>query len=195
MRIKPILSTVLILLVGLGLSAHAATWRLDKSHSEVGFSVKHMLIATVNGVFGEFDGTVAFDPEDLASSYIKGVVKVASIDTKNERRDNHLRSDDFFNAEQYPNITFESTEIKKSENGFIAVGNLTIRDVTKQIEIPFTLAGPIQDPWGGTRVAIDGSTTINRQEYNVRWNNKMDNGGAIVSDDVVLNLHAELIKE
>lgn len=184
-----------IVALGLGLTAQAQTWELDKSHSEVGFSVKHMVIATVNGVFGEFDGTVSFDPDNLGASKITGVVQVASIDTKNERRDGHLRSDDFFNAEQYPEITFESTEIKKSGDGYVAVGNLTIRDVTKTVEIPFTMAGPIKDPWGGTRIAVDGSATIKRQDYNIKWNNKMDDGNLIVSDEVVLNLHAELIKK
>lgn len=187
--------TAFVLAAGLAVTANAQAWQLDKSHSEVGFSVKHMVIATVNGVFGEFDGTVNFDPENLASAKISGVVKVASIDTKNEKRDEHLRGDDFFNAEEYPEITFESTEIKKSGDGYVAVGNLTIRDVTKEVEIPFTMAGPIQDPWGGTRVGIDASTTINRQDFNVKWNNKMDNGGVVVSDEVVLNLHAELIKK
>ncbi len=190
-----IVNTAIALVLAFSIAGFSAEWELDKSHSEVGFTVKHMVIATVNGVFGEFEGTVNFDPENLSASKIEGTANVASIDTKNERRDQHLRSDDFFNAEQYPNITFVSSEIKKSDDGFVAVGDLTIRDVTKTIEIPFTLAGPIQDPWGGTRVAIDGSATINRLDFNVKWNKAMDNGGWVVSEDVVLNLHAELIKK
>ncbi len=190
-----IFNPVMALMMAFSVVGFSAEWQLDKSHSEVGFRVKHMVIATVNGSFNEFEGTVNFDPDNLNDSKIEGTVKVASVDTKNEKRDEHVRGDDFFDAEKYPDITFVSSEIKKDGDGFVAIGDLTIRDVTKKVEIPFTLAGPITDPWGGTRVAIDAGTTINRQDFNVKWNTAMDNGGVVVSDNVVLSLHAELIQK
>lgn len=195
MRLKSIFSTAFALLLAVAVTAQANTWELDKSHTQVGFTVTHMVVTKVSGEFTEYEGEVNFDPENLADSKIKGVVKVASITTENERRDNHLRSPDFFDAENYPDIVFESTKISKTDDGYVAVGNLTIRDVTKEVEIPFTLAGPVNDPRGNTRVGLEGSTTINRQDYNVTWNNTLDNGGVVVSDEVTLNLNAQLIQQ
>ncbi|MBN1482752.1 polyisoprenoid-binding protein [candidate division KSB1 bacterium] len=195
MGYKSIILKAFAVIIAFSFSLPASTWEIDKSHTEVGFSVKHMVVATVTGKFTQFDGEITFDPEYLEDSKIKGTVQVASINTENERRDKHLRSADFFDAENYPNITFESTGITKKEDGYVAVGNLTIRDVTKKVEIPFKVLGPVNDPWGNTRIGVEGSTTINRQDFNVKWNNTMDNGGLVVSDEVELNLRAELIQK
>ena len=194
MQHKSIFFTAFVLFLWLGLSLQAASWTIDKSHSQVGFTVKHMVIAKVNGAFTEFEGDVVFDMDDLDNSKITGIINVASINTDNEKRDGHLRSADFFDAENFPQIKFESTKITKKGDAYVARGNLTIRDVTKEIDIPFTVAGPI-NAMGGTRIAMEGSATINRQEYNVTWNRTLDDGGLLVSDDVVLNLQAELIKK
>lgn len=189
-----ILKSVVVMML-LAISLPAATWEIDKSHTEVGFTVKHMVIAKVTGKFTQFDGQVIFDPENLAEAKIKGVVQVASINTENERRDAHLKGADFFDSENHPEIVFESTKIVKNDGGYVTVGKLTIRGVTKEIEIPFQLLGPINDPWGNTRVGIEGGTTINRQEFGVTWNNMMDNGGLVVSDEVELNVRAELMQK
>lgn len=176
-------------------SSFAEEWNIDASHTEIGFTVKHMVVAKVNGKFADFSGEVNFDPENVESAKVKGVVQAKSVDTGNEARDNHLRSSDFFDADNHPEIVFESTKISKSGDGFVATGNLTMRGVTKEIEIPFVVVGPINDPWGGTRVGIEGSTTINRLDWGVAWDKAIESGGLIVSHEVVLRLNAELIKK
>lgn len=164
----------------------------DKSHTRIGFAVKHMLITTVRGHFSEFDGTIMHDPENIENSSIDVAIKTASINTDNERRDNHLRSDDFFNAEQYPEITFKSKKISKTENGYLAVGDLTIRDVTKEVELPFQITGTIKDQRGNTRMGVEAELTIKRMDYGVKWSNTLDNGSLVVSDDVKIELALQL---
>ena len=195
MRLQSLFITALAMIMAVVFTAQANTWEIDKSHTQIGFTVTHMVVTKVSGEFTEYEGEVTFNPSNLDESKIKGIVKVASITTENQRRDDHLRSADFFDAENYPHIVFESTEINKTDDGYVAVGNLTIRDVTKRIELPFSIAGPVNDPWGNTRVGLEASTTINRQEFNVTWNNTLDNGGVVVSDQVTLNLNAQLIKQ
>lgn len=194
MSMKKMLSAALALLV-VASASYSAEWELDKSHTEVGFTVTHMVITKVNGKFNDFSGEVNFDPENPEGSKIKGVVQVASVDTDNERRDEHLRGSDFFDAANHPELMFETTKVTKTDDGYLAVGDLTMRGVTKEVEIPFTVVGPINDPWGNTRVGIEGSTTIDRMDWNISWNNALDNGGVVVSDDVVIRLDAQLIKK
>ncbi len=195
MRFKSLLIAVVAAFVLFGLSVNSQAWELDKAHSSVGFTVKHMVVAKVNGNFREFDGTFSFDDKDITKTKISGVVKVASVFTDNEKRDNHLKSADFFDAEAYPEIKFESKRVVQKDNGYVMIGDLTIRDVTKEIEIPFEVSGPIQDPWGASRIGVEGRAKINRQNFGVTWNKTMDNGGVIVSNEVVLNLNAEFIKK
>lgn len=164
----------------------------DKSHTRVGFAVKHMLITTVRGHFSDFDGTIMYDQNNIENSSIDVIIKTASINTDNERRDNHLRSDDFFNAEQFPEITFKSKKISKTENGYVAVGDLTIRDVTKEVELPFQIIGTIKDRNGNTRMGVEAEMTIKRMDYGVKWSNTLDNGSLVVSDDVKIELALQL---
>ncbi len=195
MRFKPCFIAVAAALALFVFAFNAQAWEIDKPHSSVGFTVRHMVVAKVHGEFREFDGELSFNEKDVAKTKISGVVQVASVFTDNEKRDNHLRSADFFDAETYPEIKFESKKVVKTDDGYVMIGDLTIRDVTKEIEIPFKVSGPIQDPWGATRIGIEGQAKINRQDFGVKWNKTMDNGGVIVSDEVVLNLNAEFIKK
>ncbi len=195
MRNKSLFLTFFSLMLVFTISASAQTWEIDKAHSGVGFTVKHMVVAKVNGKFNDFSGTISFDEKDMTKLNISGVVKVASVDTDNEKRDNHLKGPDFFDAAAYPEIKFESTKVTKKGDAYIVLGDLTIRDVTREIELDMQVSGPIQDPWGATRIGLEGRGVINRQDFGVKWNKSMDNGGVIVSNDVVLNLHAELIKK
>ncbi|UCF64245.1 MAG: polyisoprenoid-binding protein [bacterium] len=167
----------------------------DKAHTNIGFTVKHMVIATVPGKFGEYTIDFMFDENDLENSSIEATIKTASIDTDNEKRDNHLRSADFFNAEKHPEITFVSKEVIKKNDQYIAKGTLTIRGVSKQVELPFKLLGPVQDPWGNTRLGVEAGLTIDRQDYGVSWNKTLDTGGLVVSDEVNIKLDVELQKE
>jgi polyisoprenoid-binding protein YceI len=192
---KSFLYSIVAVLAIFMFSTSTRAWEIDKAHSQVGFTVKHMVVAKVSGHFSDFTGTVTFDENDISKTKISGLVQVASVSTDDEKRDNHLKSPDFFDAEQFPEIKFESKKIVKSDDGHVMVGELTIRDVTKEVEIPFEISGPIKDPWGATRLGLEGHTTINRQDFGVKWGKVMDNGGLIVSDDVVLNIIAELVKK
>ena len=173
----------------------AAEYDIDKSHSRVGFSVKHMVISTVRGDFNEYSGIVLFDENDVSKSKVEGTVQVASINTDNEQRDNHLKNADFFDVENYPVIKFVSTKVTQKDDQYIMTGDLTIRDVTKSVEIPFNVTGVLTDPWGNDRVGIEAEFKINRKDFGVAWSKTMDNGGLVVSDDVKIELFFEGIKK
>lgn len=171
----------------------AQKYSIDKSHSEIGFEVTHMVIADVKGEFKDYDVNLMFDPNDLANSAVETRVKIASIDTDEQKRDNHLRSSDFFDAENHPEIVFTSKKIEKKGDTYVAHGDLSIRGVTKEVSLPFEIKGPIQDPWGNTRIGVDAEMTINRQDYGVSWNKTMDAGGVVVGDDVRIAIKGEFI--
>lgn len=168
-------------------------YEIDASHSNVGFTVRHMVVAKVSGSFKKFSGTIVYDEQDITKSSVAVTIKATSIDTDNERRDNHLRSDDFFNAATDSLITFVSKKIEKRGEGYVAIGDLTLRGVTKQIELPFTVLGKIKDPWGNTRLGVEASTSINRFDYGVKWDNKIADGSFIVSEKVDITLTIEAI--
>ncbi|MFC1543974.1 YceI family protein [Gemmatimonadota bacterium] len=168
------------------------TLGFDYDHSQIGFSVKHMVIATVKGKFREFDGQIRYDAENPENSTINVTIDVASVDTENEKRDDHLRSPEFFDVEQFPHMSFKSVRIEAQADGFVAVGDLTIRDVTRRIEMPFELLGPVS-AMGQTRYAAEASVEINRKDFGVNWNMALDNGGLVVSDKVKIEIYVELL--
>jgi polyisoprenoid-binding protein YceI len=171
----------------------AGRWKVDPAHSSAAFEVKHMMIATVRGHFREFDGVLEAAEDDPANSRAWGTAKVASIDTGNAERDAHLRSPDFFDAERHPEIRFESTRIQHVQGGTYRVaGNLTIRDVTRQVELAATVEGAGEDPWGNQRVGIAVRGTIDRTEFGLRWQQKLASGGLLVGEhvDVLLDISA-----
>ena len=175
-------------------TALADTWEIDKSHSEVSFSVTHMMVSTVTGSFGTFTGSLETSADGKPTA-ITGEVAIVSIDTRNEKRDGHLQKDDFFSAEKFPKATFASTAIVADGEGYSVTGNLTIRDITKEVVLKLdAIRGPVNDPWGNTRIGTVGTTTINRQDFGVSWSKLMDNGGVVVSDEVELALRIELKK-
>ncbi len=189
------LSMILVLSLMLASFAFAGDkYMFDKAHTNIGFTVKHLVISNIHGEFKDYDGVIIFNPEDMTKSSVNITIKVASISTDNQKRDNHLKSPDFFNAKQYPDITFKSTKISKTSDGFTATGDLTIHGVTKEVTFPFTLAGPVMGPMGHERFGASANLTINRQDYNVSWNRKLDTGGLVVSDDVKINLEVEGMK-
>lgn len=173
-----------------------ALWKVDKAHSAVEFEVKHLMIATVRGRFREFDATLSIDEEAPENSWAEATIEVASIDTNVADRDAHLRSDDFFNAEQFPHIRFKSTRVVRTgERTFRLIGDLTIRDVTREVELEGEYLGRIVDPWGNDRIAFDARTEISRSEFNVRWNQALETGGLVVSDNVKVYLHVEAVRQ
>jgi polyisoprenoid-binding protein YceI len=184
----------MLLLTAVSSSFAAEKYTEDKSHSTIGFTVKHMLISKVPGKFTDFSIEFMYDEKDISNSQVKAIIKTASITTNNEKRDEHLKGADFFDVKKYPEITFVSKEITKKDDGYVAKGTLTMKDVSKEIEIPFEILGKIQDNWGNTRLGMSGGLTINRQDYNVSWSKTLDSGGLVVSDDVEIQLDIELIK-
>lgn len=167
---------------------------VDPSHTTIGFSVEYLVISTVPGLFKEFDVEFLYDEKDLSKSSVKATIKTASIFTDDEKRDGHLKSADFFDAEKYPEITFVSNNISKTDNGYVAKGILTMKDVSKEIEVPFKILGIVKDPRGNTKMGIEGGLTINRQEFNVTWNKMLDTGGVLVGDDVKIELNVQMRK-
>ena len=185
-----------LLVMAFGAAQAADTFVIDSSHSSVGFSVKHMMISNVKGTFDNFEGTIMYDPDNPAGSSVEFSLEVASIDTRNEKRDDHLRSDEFFDAANHKHITFKSSKVSKKGDKWIAAGDLTIRGVTKPVEIAFTVNGPIQNPWGQTVMGFDITPlVIDRTEYGLNWSKTLEAGGVVVGDDVTLDLQIEAAKQ
>ena len=176
-------------------TAHADTWNVDSSHSEVGFEVDHMMISTVKGNFGEFSGSVTTGKKGKFES-LQGEVSIASVDTNSEKRDSHLQAADFFDASSFPKMTFVSKKVKGDHSkGYTVTGDLTIRDVTKSVTLEMTpVKGPVKDGWGNTRVASVATTTINRQDFGVSWSSTLDSGGMVVGDDVRITIALEFVQ-
>lgn len=185
--------TVLILLVLTSFVFSADKYVIDVAHSSVGFSVRHLVISNIKGKFKDFSGTIMLDSEDISKSSVNITIKTASIDTDDEKRNNHLKSADFFDVEKYGEITFVSKKVTKSDDGFVAVGDLTIHGVTKEVSIPFSLTGPIA-AFGDYRLGVEANLVINRHDYGVSWSKALDNGGLVVGNDVKISLEVEGVK-
>ena len=194
MKTRIFIGIAAVLLFATGFSFAAEKFVLDPAHSMIDFSVRHMVITNVKGFFGQFDTDIMYDTADFTKSSVKVTIHAASINTNNENRDNHLKSADFFDVENFPEIIFTSTKIEKADDGFIMHGDLTMRGVTKQVKFPFVFNGPITDPWGKARFGAEGSLTINRQDYGVSWNKVLDTGGLTVGNDVKVNIQIQAVK-
>ena len=180
------------LLTGARAPADPETYQIDRSHTNIGFVVRHMVVTNVRGAFNDFSGSIVLDEGDITKSRVEVVVKTASVDTNHERRDADLRGPDFFDAERFPELRFTSRRIERTPDGLVAVGDLTIRDVTKEVRIPFEMAGPINAGQGVKRLGIEGAFRINRQEYGLRWD-RMVEAGPVVADEVRIELAVEAI--
>jgi len=187
------------LAAALSLPAAAVTsnWQIDPQHSSAQFSVRHMAIATVRGAFSKVSGTIILDDKDISKSTVDVVIDVTTVDTREPNRDNDLRSDKFFDVAHYPTMTFKSKKVEQVAPGKLKVtGDLTIRGTTKEVvldvEGPTT---PIKDPWGFQRSAATATTKVNRQDFGVKWNATLDNGGVVVSDDVSITIDVEMVKK
>jgi polyisoprenoid-binding protein YceI len=167
------------------------TFQVDKSHSEVDFQVRHLL-TKVRGRFTDYSGTIEFDAEHPAQSKVDFTIQAASIDTAEPKRDAHLRSDDFFAAEQFPTLTFKSTKITpKGRDLYSVEGDLTIHGVTKPVVLPVTHLGTAKDPWGNEKLAFEAETTIDRKDFGLNWNAALETGGFLVGDEVKISLQIQ----
>lgn len=170
-------------------------WTLDPTHSEVDFSVKHMMISKVKGSFNKFDAKIVADPTDLTTADIEFTIDVASIDTRNEDRDNHLRSADFFEVESYPTLTFKATNIEKTDDDEYAVtGDVTLHGVTRQETFHITFEGQGKDPWGNEKAGFSGKGKVKRSDYNLTWNAALETGGVLVGDQITITLEIQAVK-
>ncbi len=191
-RIAQTLLWTILLLAKLGVASAAESYSVDTVHSFIGFSVKHMAVASVRGEFRAYTVELMVDEEDLTQSSILLKIDATSIDTRNQRRDDHLRSADFLEVETYPELVFRSKKIEEDGSGrYKATGDLTIRDTTREVVLELEINGPIQDPWGNFRVGAEGGVTIDRQDYGVNFSSVMDNGGLVVSDEVKISFALE----
>lgn len=171
-------------------------WGMDTSHSEIHFKVKHMMVSTVTGAFREFEGSMEMDGEHLTGADIQFSASIDSIDTNNEQRDVHLKSDDFFNAAKFPIMKFKSTDmIKISEGKYKLSGELTIRDIAKQISLDVEYFGTAVDPYGQTKSGFEINGKISRKEFNLKWNAMTEAGGVVVSDEVRLALNVQMVQQ
>ncbi|MCC5926507.1 MAG: YceI family protein [Bacteroidetes bacterium] len=172
-----------------------ATWTLDKDHSEIRFKAKHLMITTVTGQFKEYEATVDAKEEDFDAAPIHFTAKTASVETGNNQRDEHLRSDDFFNVEQYPDLTFKANGMeKKGESEYVMTGEMTIRDVTKPITLNVEFAGLAKDPWGQTRAGFTFEGKLNRKDFGLKFHVVNEAGNLLVSDEIKLLGEIQLLK-
>lgn len=171
-------------------------WAIDGDHSEVGFAVKHLMVATVKGTFRRFSGQVVLDETNVTGSSIEADIETASIDTRQEQRDAHLRSADFFDAENHPTITFRSKKVEQLRHGYLrALGDLTIRGATREVVLDIEETGRGKDPWGGDRIGYSARATINREEFGLTWNQALETGGVVVGKDVKITLDVQIVKQ
>jgi polyisoprenoid-binding protein YceI len=166
-------------------------WIVDPVHSHVGFSVRHMMVTTVRGTFTTYSGTFELDPSDFTKSKITGEIDVASVDTKNADRDNHLRTDEFFDVAHHPKITFTSTAIEAKGDGYVVHGDLTLRGVTKPVALDVEFAGATKNPYGQTIIGVSATGAINRREFGVQYHALLETGGVAVSDKVKIEIEVQ----
>jgi len=171
------------------------TWTLDASHSEVGFSVRHLGISKTRGRFGAFEGTLRIDAAEPANSSVEVSIDAGSVDTKDGGRDEHLRGADFFDVESFPTLTFRSTAVRGSGTDWVVEGDLTIKGVTRPVVLETELVGLERDPWGGERVGFAATTEVNREEFGLTWNAALETGGVLVGKTVKIHLDVEAVKE
>ena len=176
-------------------SAEMSRWNLDHDHTTLGFQVKHMVVSKTNGKFLEYSGVVEMDPEAKEFKTIEAVIQTKSVFTDHKKRDEHLRSPDFFDAKTFPTMTYKMKSYKKTGDNYTALGDLTIRGVTKEITLVGSFNGVAKDPWGNTRAGFSAEGTLNRKDFGMQFSKMLDNGGLMVGDEVKLTLEIEVIQE
>lgn len=171
------------------------TWQIDPSHTDVGFAVRHLMISTVRGRFSDVKGTVSVDGDDFHTARVTVSIGTASVDTREPKRDAHLRSADFFDADRFPEMTFTSRRVEKTVRGYALIGDLTIRGVTREIALAVVDEGRVRDPWGGVRAGFSATAVIAREDFGLTWNAALEAGGVLVGSDVKIAIDAELIEQ
>src|SRR5690242_21675719 len=194
-RIEVLAGLAMALIMPAG--AASSTWQIDPQHSSAQFAVRHVGLSTVRGAFSKLSGTMVLDDQDITKSSVEVSIDVNTVDTREPDRDKDLRSERFFDVAHFPAMTFKSKKVEQVAQGKLRVtGDLTIHGTTKEVVLDVDgLTAPVKDPWGNQRVAATATTKINRQDYGVKWNAKLDNGGVVVGDDVNITIDVELIQK
>jgi polyisoprenoid-binding protein YceI len=193
MKLKLIMFSALMLIMAIG--AQAATYTIDASHSSVEFKVRHMMVSNVRGNFEVFNGSIEFDESDLKSWSAQAEIDMASVNTSDTGRDEHLVNADFFDVETYPTMTFKSKSVEKAGDDYVLHGELTLHGVTKPVQLDLEFNGTVDDPWGNHRAGFSASGKIDRRDYGITWNNTLDKGGLAVGNDVKIMLEIEAIRQ
>ena len=176
-------------------AAPGGDYNIDPAHSIIGFSIRHLEIAWVEGRFKDFKGTIHFDEKDVTKSSVEFSAKVESIDTGVEQRNAHLRTADFFDVAKHPEMSFRSTRVeRRGKDGYVLHGDFTLKGVTKPVALPFSITGAIKDPWGNTRFGVSAQTKIDRRDYGITWGKALENGGLDVGNEVTIDLQLEAVK-
>ncbi len=172
-----------------------ANWSFDTAHSSIGFTVRHLMISKVRGHFGRWTGTFDYDEQDPTRSRLEVQIDAASIDTREDKRDAHLRSPDFFDVEKYPQLTFKSTRVERDGgDDFVVTGDLAIHGVTRAVSLKVEGLGRSKDPWGGERVGFSASTSINRKDFGLHWNVALETGGVLVGEKIEIAIEIEAVR-
>ena len=192
MRNTVMLGIIVAACLALSRADAADNYKIDPAHSSVGFSVRHMGVSNVKGHFDEFAGSLVLDNGSIQQA--TATIQVKSVNTGIERRDNHLRTADFFEAAKYPEITFKTKSVEKSGDQTILIGDFTMRGVTKELRLPVTVSGPVKDPQGKTRIGLEAKTMVNRKDYGMKFNAVMETGGLMLGEEVTIEINAEAVK-
>jgi polyisoprenoid-binding protein YceI len=190
---KRLFAALPLLVAGIA-HADSVEWKLDSSHSSVGFSVPHLVVSSVDGRFKEATAKVSLDEADLTKSQVSVEINTASVDTDDKKRDDHLKGPDFFDVTKFPKVTFKSTKIARAGAAYKLTGDLTIRDVTKSVTLDATLSRPVKTPWGNQARAATITGKIKRSDFGLKWNKALEAGGVLVGEDVTLDVKAEVTK-
>jgi len=192
-----LIASALTVTLGLPMSGRAAMYEVDSAHTSAQFAIRHLMVSTVRGDFRKVTGMVTLDEKDVTKSTIEATIDVASINTGNEKRDEHLRSPDFFDVAKYPTMTFKSKKVEKTGEGkYRAIGDLTLRGVTKEVVLDFEgNLTPVKDPMGKTRIGGMATTKINRKDFGLAWNKALETGGVVVGDEATITIDTELTQQ
>lgn len=172
-----------------------SNWTIDSTHSGINFSIRHMVVSKVRGRFTKYNGVLNLDEADLTQSVVEATIDAASVDTGTAQRDDHLRSSDFFDAEKYPELRFRSTRLERvAQDRYRVVGELTIRDTTKEVTLDVEYGGRAKDPWGNERIGFIAKTSIDRKDFGLGWNQVLEAGGVLVGDRVEIELEVQAVK-
>ena len=193
MQLKRTLASVAAALLFSSFACATDTFKIDPAHTSIGFSVRHLGLNNVKGQFKEFSGAIALDDGKITEA--NGTIQVKSVDTGVQKRDDHLRTPDFFDAAQYPTITFKTKRTEMTDGEIILIADFTMRGVTKELRLPARLAGPAKDPWGNLRIGLEAKTKLNRKDYGINYHQVLETGALAVGEEVELEIDAEAIKE